>query len=187
MFFSFKPNSCGYEVLIIECSNRYTSFLMVQKTFIFSLLMFYFMVFYLSSTMKILQTKKIEICRDSRGWSIEPVSGEEIKSQNITNLHIVSLKPGALRGNHYHLHMTEHMFVIGGKCKVTVEDSKRHQREEVIIENSVETLLIFPPLITHAVENIGSEMSYLFCYSRIDEDSRKSGTVTNKIVQDEIS
>ncbi len=132
--------------------------------------------------MKIIQTKKIEFHSDCRGWSIKPISDERIRNENITNLHIVSIKPNAIRGNHYHLHMTEQILIIGGTCRITVQDRKTNQKEEIIIENNAEMLLIFPPLLTHAIENIGSEMAYLFCYSNIDDDLQKHGTVKDNII-----
>ncbi|MDR4497345.1 MAG: WxcM-like domain-containing protein [Candidatus Scalindua sp.] len=132
--------------------------------------------------MEIIQKKKIEFYQDGRGWTIKPISEEEMASGRITNIHIASMKPGAVRGNHYHLYTAENIIIVGSICRITVRDNTTKQKEEVIIENSGETLLVFSPFVTHAIENIGTEVSYLFCYSSMNKNLGSYNTVKDKIV-----
>lgn len=132
--------------------------------------------------MEIIQIKEIEFDQDDRGWSIRPITDEEISAGRIKDIHIVSMRPGAIRGNHYHAYKTEHIFVMGSTCRVVVMDNNTKEREEEIIEHNKKALLVIPPHVTHAIENIGNEMSYLLCYSKAEEDLDMSDVVKNKIV-----
>ncbi|MEE8596593.1 MAG: WxcM-like domain-containing protein [bacterium] len=132
--------------------------------------------------MRIIQIKEIEFDQDDRGWSIKPITDEDISDGKIKDIHIVSMRPGAIRGNHYHAYKTEHIFVMGSTCRVVVMDNNTKEREEEIIEHNKKALLVIPPHVTHAIENIGNEVSYLLCYSKVKEDLDTSDVVKNKIV-----
>ena len=132
--------------------------------------------------MEIIQIKEIEFDQDDRGWSIRPITDEEISAGKIKDIHMVSMRPGAIRGNHYHAYKTEHMFVMGSSCRVVVMDNNTKEREEEIIGHNKKALLVIPPHVTHAIENVGNEMSYLLCYSKAEEDLDMSDVVKNKIV-----
>ncbi len=132
--------------------------------------------------MRIIQIKEIEFDQDDRGWSIKPITDEEIHTGKIKDIHIVSMRPGAIRGNHYHAYKTEHIFVMGSTCRVVVMDNNTKEREEEIIEHNKKALLVIPPHVTHAIENVGYEISYLLCYSKVKEDLDTNDVVKNKIV-----
>ena len=132
--------------------------------------------------MGIIQIKEIEFDQDDRGWSIRPITDEEISAGKIKDIHMVSMRPGAIRGNHYHAYKTEHIFVIGSTCRVVVMDNNTKAREEKIIEQNKKALLVIPPHVTHAIENVGNEMSYLLCYSKVKEDLDMKDVMRNKIV-----
>ncbi len=132
--------------------------------------------------MGIIQIKEIEFCQDDRGWCIRPITDDDIKSGIISDIHMVSMKPGAIRGNHYHLHKTENIFVIGSTCRVLVVDNNTKEKEEKIIKNNDKRLFIILPDITHAIENIGSETSYLFCFSNVKDGLENRDVISNKII-----
>ncbi len=52
--------------------------------------------------MGIIQVKEIEFYQDDRGWCIRPITDDDIKDGIVSDIHMVSMKPGAVRGNHYH-------------------------------------------------------------------------------------
>lgn len=135
-----------------------------------------------SLLMGIIQVKEIEFDQDDRGWSIKPITDEEIRTSKISDVHIVSMRPGAIRGNHYHEYKTEHMLVIGGPCRFVAMDNNTRKREEKIIEQNKKILLMIPPHVTHAIENVGNEISYLLCYSKVKEALNKSDVVKNIIM-----
>ena len=132
--------------------------------------------------MEIMQIKEIEFNQDERGWAVQPITDEEIKTCIISDVHMVSMKPGTIRGNHYHVHKTEHMLIIGGPCRVVVMDNKTKKREEKIITDNTKTLLVIPTHVTHAIKNISNEMSYLLCYSKANEHLAECDVVRNEII-----
>ena len=132
--------------------------------------------------MGIIQVKEIEFYQDDRGWCIKPISDDDIEKGIISDIHMVSMKPGAIRGNHYHVNKTEHILIIGSTCRVLVVDNNTKEREEKILENNEKDLFVIPPGVTHAIENIGNDASYLFCFSHVKDGLKDSDVVNNKII-----
>ncbi len=132
--------------------------------------------------MGIIQIKEIEFGQDDRGWSLKPITDKDMKNGIISDVHIVSVKPGAIRGNHYHAHKTEYILVIGSTCRVVAIDNNTKKKEEKTIENNSKILLVISPNVTHAIENIGNEVSYLFCYSKVADGLKGQDVVINKII-----
>ena len=131
--------------------------------------------------MGIIQVKEIELYQDDRGWCIKPISDDDIEKGIISDIHMVSMKPGAIRGNHYHINKTENILIIGSTCRVLVEDNNTKEKEEKILESNERLLLVIPHGVTHAVENIGNEVSYLLCFSNVKDGLKNRDVVNNKI------
>ena len=132
--------------------------------------------------MGIIQIKEIEFYQDDRGWCIRPITDDDIKNGIISDIHMVSMKPGAIRGNHYHMHKTENILIVGSTCRVLVVDNNTKEKEEKILENNEKLLFVIPPDITHAIENIGNEVSYLFCFSYVKDGLKGRDVINNKII-----
>ena len=132
--------------------------------------------------MSIIQIKEIEYIQDDRGWLIRPITDNDIKSGTVSDVHMVSIKPGGIRGNHYHVHKTENILIIGGICRVIAVDNGTKKKEEKTIENTSNILLVIPPNVTHAIENIGNDVTYLLCFSNVKEDLESQDLVKNKII-----
>ena len=132
--------------------------------------------------MGIIQVKEIEFYQDDRGWCIKPISDDDIEKGIISDIHMVSMKPGSIRGNHYHVSKTENILIIGSTCRLLVEDNNTKEKEEKILENNEEMLFVIPPDVTHAIENIGNEASYLFCFSNVKDGLKNLDVVHNKIL-----
>lgn len=97
---------------------------------------------------------------DERGFSWFPFNDfPQLKNKELLNFHIAELKPGAVRGNHYHPSHTEYFLLCGSQIRLTVDDLKGKQVEETF-PVSPEFLFIIPPKIKHTLENIGSETGY---------------------------
>lgn len=118
---------------------------------------------------------------DERGFIVTPVSDEQLKS--IYNLHIVSLKPGRIRGNHYHEHQIEYICVLGGPSRLLAIDNKTDKKTDLILDGGKCPLIIMPPDVTHALKNIGKEAIYLLCYTNKPFSPNKRDTVKNIILE----
>jgi len=93
------------------------------------------------------ETRNLEFHSDKRGWLIEMLKRNELK-KNIKQVYVATIKPGYVRGNHYHLKRTEWFFIIGGKVNLYLEDLTT--KEKVCLKNSSKkpkVITIFPKLI----------------------------------------
>ncbi|OGL39555.1 MAG: hypothetical protein A3C43_10850 [Candidatus Schekmanbacteria bacterium RIFCSPHIGHO2_02_FULL_38_11] len=84
--------------------------------------------------MKFIKIEDLNFSSDNRGIAIRPISDEELQSKKLFNLHLVSLKPEVVRGNHYHQYQNEVICVFGSRCRIVAVDNRTGEREEKIIE-----------------------------------------------------
>ncbi|MEW5801516.1 MAG: hypothetical protein AB1847_05350 [bacterium] len=99
--------------------------------------------------------------KDDRGWIITP---PVIKDFASADMHIPSLRPQAVRGNHYHEHHSEAVIILGGKCLVATRNRATGIYEEFVYDGIVKELILIPPAVTHAFKNIGYRSIYLICF-----------------------
>jgi len=108
------------------------------------------------------------IWRDERGWGIEPLQAAGLVPSQLGNCHVVSLKPDAVRGNHYHTGTTEWLLHCGGRLEIAWR-TKDHPRLYRIIEETAPVLMKIPPLIEHAIRNVSSTEIILVSFSEQGE------------------
>lgn len=102
-----------------------------------------------------------DIHRDERGWVANPFLTPGFPRQ-FGHLHMVSVEPGAVRGNHYHGKYREWLFIFGGKYTVIWNDGDiLHQRS--FTDGEMITVEI-PPGTVHAVRNDDDRTIYLAAY-----------------------
>jgi dTDP-4-dehydrorhamnose 3,5-epimerase-like enzyme len=106
---------------------------------------------------------------DERGWGANPIKAFDISDTASLDLHVVSLKPGYIRGNHYHTDATEWMLICGGAVKVLWKSVKEKTVHEIIIRDNEPALLEISPLIEHAFSNEGEYDIYLIVMSSSPE------------------
>lgn len=100
---------------------------------------------------------------DERGFAVKLFKGKQLK--DIYNIHLISLNPGAVRGNHFHPTQTEYIYVLGNQAKLVTVDCATDERSIKIIDGKRCPLIIVPPKVAHAIKNIGIEKIYLLCYT----------------------
>jgi len=103
----------------------------------------------------------VETSRDARGWASNLLDFLPLPPAQIANVHVVSMKPGAIRGNHRHRVQTEWIVVCGGPCRVTIDDDRRQFNE--LHDGNKPLLLSLPPGTAHAVQYLGDGEAYLVC------------------------
>lgn len=94
-----------------------------------------------------------ETWRDARGWGMNPLIAAGVDGNGPASLHVVSLKPGAVRGNHAHPDSTEWMQVCGGPAQLvwTCPDNATPFSEWIAADDPA--LFLIPPGCGHAVRN----------------------------------
>ena len=116
---------------------------------------------------------------DKRGFRAQPIEDELV--QFISNVHLVSLVPGAVRGNHFHERHVEFICVIGGRVRFRAVDPDSEETTDTLLDGGRAPVIRIPPRVSHAVKNVGSETAYLLCYARVESGSWQ-GDVTRRII-----
>ena len=82
----------------------------------------------------------------------------------VEGLHVVSMRPGAVRGNHVH-DRDEILCVVGGSgiCELLATDEVSGMTKRVVVADDMRAYRIKAG-IKHLVTNMGSEPFYLVCF-----------------------
>jgi len=101
---------------------------------------------------------------DQRGWGVRPLEAAGLAGVPLGDLHVVSLRPGMVRGDHHH-DGTEWLLITEG----TVEFRSRASEEEPVRSQTLEgdhpVLVEIPPGVRHAIRNVGERTVYLVAFS----------------------
>jgi uncharacterized RmlC-like cupin family protein len=126
--------------------------------------------------------KRVEIgekaWKDARGWVLNPLSLAGLEGKPLGNLHVASMQPGAVRGNHSHGSAAEWLLFCGGPAALLAGTAGDLDAEEIIINGGGPELFEIPAGLPHAIVNRSDrEIFLLVFYEEKDLDTR-----TTKIV-----
>jgi len=103
--------------------------------------------------------QELNVHSDERGWVSEIYSG--IEDVELRNIHLGTMKPGAIRGNHVHRQTREWISFLEGPVEVCWrEDSERIERE---LEDP--SRIYLPPETPHAFRNPGNQTVTFAAYT----------------------
>ena len=114
---------------------------------------------------------------DARGFVFEPLVGERLANQK--NTHVVVSRPGAVRGNHYHLRGTETLVVCG---PALVRIRKEKDIEDFSIPANTTCRLIIPPGVSHAIQNTGGIDNLLVAFNTEHHDPDNPDLVQDVLI-----
>ena len=97
------------------------------------------------------------------------------------HLHLVSMEPGAVRGNHYHQTLKEWLFAFGGQYSFHWKAGGNISRRLIPADKMV--VIEIPPGITHTIRNESKETMYLLAYQDGGRERIKSDTIIDKITE----
>jgi dTDP-4-dehydrorhamnose 3,5-epimerase-like enzyme len=101
---------------------------------------------------------------DERGWGINPLEAAGLSKESLGNLHVVSIRPGHLRGNHYHTTAHEWLLTCGGPAKIYWRSGHTESISEVLVNGQEPLLFEIPPNVEHAIVNQAKENIYLLSF-----------------------
>jgi len=104
--------------------------------------------------------KELEIHSDNRGWLVELLKANQLEKP-VKQIHIASIKPGCVRGNHYHSKRIEWFFIVAGKVELSLQDIKTKEKICFRLSSKKPKVVTIFPNISHVVKNIGKEIVYL--------------------------
>lgn len=117
-----------------------------------------------------LKIEELEAFRDARGWNTHPFDDTRLSAGGFAAMHLVSMAPGAIRGNHRHLRQTEQTVIIGGPCLFVAAGEATGERFERVFQPGELFRITIEPGLPHAFKNIGSSTIYLLCAGDIPYD-----------------
>ncbi|MDY7034497.1 MAG: cupin domain-containing protein [Thermodesulfobacteriota bacterium] len=111
--------------------------------------------------------------QDDRGWGIRPFNAIDPSLKSSLNLHVVSMKPGSVRGNHCHTTGTEWLLVCGGPATIAWRKINEDESGETVVNGQEPAFFEIPPNVAHAVLNTSDEEIYLVAM----DDAHEADTV----------
>ena len=107
--------------------------------------------------------EQIRMYRDARGKVFEPATPAVLSSGRLRNLHVATMTPGAVRGNHRHTSQTE-WISFSGRLTVALE-GRNGEREVLDFVDDDCVLLRVEPGVAHAFRNPGETETFIVCYA----------------------
>ncbi len=100
--------------------------------------------------------------KDDRGWNSRPLDEALLAAGHYKSIHIVTIAPGTIRGNHSHHTLHEWTMIIGGPCLFAAKNPSGDIFKRIFDVNE-HCLIHVPPKSAHAFKNISDDMIYLLC------------------------
>jgi oxalate decarboxylase/phosphoglucose isomerase-like protein (cupin superfamily) len=120
---------------------------------------------------------------DQRGQSVSITSNELGVLSEIRDVHIAAIKPGSIRGNHYHLSRRELITVVyDGECSVHWDTGDGTQRRFRRFFGAGAISFAPPTGWSHAVRNDGASIIWIFVAS----DKPYDRSATDEVARDSI-
>jgi dTDP-4-dehydrorhamnose 3,5-epimerase-like enzyme len=118
---------------------------------------------------------------DARGLSFT-APDEALKFVGrMADVHLSSTKPGAVRGNHYHLRRREAIVLLpGAQWSLHWDEGEGSVAQQRAFDGSVAVMVLVPPGASHAVRNDGNDVLWLAAISSEKYDPAE--TVARKVV-----
>ncbi|MGQ9920270.1 MAG: cupin domain-containing protein [Desulfobacca sp.] len=113
--------------------------------------------------------------QDERGFVFFPMQGlaETPPQEDICqSLHLISIAPGQVRGQHQHPGKTEWLYIFHGTGRLFWRLPGQERQERLITDNRL--LMIIAPGIPHALRNEGEGPLYLLAWRAASEGGDKA-------------
>jgi len=110
-----------------------------------------------------IKLSKLDKKVDDRGFVVEILRSEQVNAA-FGQIFISTVKPGKVKGNHYHKRKREWYSVVSGKVTVHFVDVKTGEKKKVVLDSKNPALLTINPGISHAITNEGKEEAIIIAY-----------------------
>lgn len=114
----------------------------------------------------------LQTWRDVRGWGTNPLKMTGDAEFAPGSLHVVSLKPGAIRGNHRHPDSTEWMLVCDGPAELAWMPPGETEIVRELIAADDPALFRIPPATGHAIRNLAAHDITVVSFSNAREPAQ---------------
>ncbi len=128
-----------------------------------------------------IQITELDNFGDGRGFSFTAPAEALAFVGRMADVHLASTRPGAVRGNHYHLRRREAIVVLpGAKWSLHWDEGEGSVAEHRGFDGGSAVLVLVSPGSSHAVRNDGEDALWLVAISSESYDPAES--VTRKVV-----
>ncbi|HYM74378.1 MAG TPA: hypothetical protein VE377_00240 [Candidatus Dormibacteraeota bacterium] len=128
-----------------------------------------------------IQIRELTSSGDARGFSFTAPTDALTFVGRMSDVHLASTKPGAIRGNHYHLRRREAIVVLpGAKWSLHWDEGQGSQPQHREFDGTRAVLVLVSPGASHAVRNDGESELLLVAISSETYDPAES--VARKVV-----
>jgi len=124
---------------------------------------------------------KLEKKVDERGFVVEVLRSEQVNAR-FGQIFLSTVKPGKVKGNHYHKRKREWYCVVKGRVVVHFVDVATGERRKVPLDEKNPQLLEINPGISHAITNEGKEEAMILAYISESFDKEDPDTFDFKVV-----
>jgi len=104
---------------------------------------------------------------DERGWALALAKAAGRANDPLKNLHIATIAPGSIRGNHYHSDSAEWLMTFGGRAQLAF---KCDGQDKTVLEVDAANPKLFKidRNVTHTIKNISSADIMIVAFNEID-------------------
>lgn len=103
--------------------------------------------------------------------------------RNMNDVHIASVAPGCIRGNHYHVERKEFIVVLySGSWSLGWDSGKGTNARTENFEGEGAALVEIEPDISHAIKNTGKNELIIIAVSSVRYDPSKPDTVKRVVI-----
>ena len=122
-----------------------------------------------------LQISELGNLGDIRGFSFTLPSAALVFLNRVSDLHLASIAPGAVRGNHYHLRRREAIVVLPGPAwSLHWDEGEGLPAQHRSFSGTGAVLVLVSPDSSHAVRNDGEGLLWLVACSSETYDPAES-------------
>ncbi|HSD94892.1 MAG TPA: hypothetical protein VLA94_05650 [Syntrophales bacterium] len=102
--------------------------------------------------------------KDARGWVLNPLPLAGLEGRPLENLHVASMQPGAVRGNHVHGLAAEWLLFCGGPAVLLAGAEGTPEAEEILVDGAEPELFEIPAGLPHAIVNRADREIFLVVF-----------------------
>lgn len=121
--------------------------------------------------------ERLRRAEDHRGYVFEPLDATGLAAQR--NVHVVLTKPGEIRGNHFHDSGTE-VTALSGPARVCIKQGNKTVTHDIPAGETWR--MVFPPRVTHAFQNTGTEALVIVSFNTLPHDPANPNTTRDVIL-----
>ena len=100
-------------------------------------------------------------------WGMNPLANSGLGDEADRSCHVVSMNPGAVRGNHRHPDAEEWMILFGAPCTIAAARPGESAVTELRIDGARPVMIHFERDEIHAIRGEGPGVSYLIAYNDV--------------------